>query len=126
MGAVQLSDVTHEGVAAWVSELSDSGLAPATVRQAHRVMSLILSLAIRDGRLARRPADRVPLPRARKAERVFLTTDQVDQLADAAGGYRTTILFLAYTGVRFGELSALRVRYLDLLRRRDEIVAAVA
>ena len=52
--------------------------------------------------------------------------DQVDELADAAGQYRTVILFLAYTGVRFGELSGLRVRRLDLLRRRAEIVEAVA
>lgn len=35
-------------------------------------------------------------------------------------------LFLAYTGVRFGELAALRVRHLDLLRRRATIAEAVA
>lgn len=48
---VRLADVTHEGVAAWVAELSASGLAAATVRQAHRVLSLTFSLAVRDGRL---------------------------------------------------------------------------
>ncbi len=52
--------------------------------------------------------------------------EQVDELADAAGNYRPAIMFLAYTGVRFGELSALRVRRLDLLRRRAAIVEAVA
>jgi integrase len=123
---VPLADVTHEGVAAWVSQLSRSGLAPATVRQAHRVLSLVLSLAVRDGRLARNPADRVPLPRAVRKERVFLTVGQVEELADSAGDYSTVILVLAYTGVRFGELSALRVRRLDLMRRRADIVEAVA
>jgi hypothetical protein len=44
--------------------------------------------------------------------------EQVDQLADAAGDYRAAILFLAYTGVRFGELATLWVRRLDLLHRR--------
>lgn len=123
---VRLADVTHEGVAAWVAELSASGLAAATVRQAHRVLSLTFSLAVRDGRLARNPADHVPLPRAVKNEKVFLTIDQVEELADAAGEYRVVILFLAYTGVRFGELAALRARRLDLIRRRAEIVEAVA
>lgn len=61
-----------------------------------------------------------------KNEKVFLTIDQVEELADAAGEYRVVILFLAYTGVRFGELAALRARRLDLIRRRAEIVEAVA
>ncbi|WP_375497182.1 tyrosine-type recombinase/integrase [uncultured Jatrophihabitans sp.] len=123
---VKLVDVTHEGVAAWVASLTKKGLAPATVRQAHRVFSLALTLAVRDGRLARNPADHVPLPRLVKREKTFLTMDQADELADAAGDYRTVILFLAYTGVRIGELSGLRVRRLDLMRRRAEIVEAVA
>lgn len=122
--AVRLADISHEGVAAWAGELSRSGLAGSTVRQAHRVLSLVLSLAVRDGRLARNPADHVSLPRA--AKRLFLSMEQVDELADAAGDYRSAIMFLAYTGVRFGELSALRVRRLDLLRRRAAIVEAVA
>jgi integrase len=125
-GDVQLADVTHEGVAAWVAELSASGLSAATVRQAHRVLSLAFSLAVRDGRMARNPADHVPLLRAARREKVFLTVDQVELLAEAAGEYRLAILFLAYTGLRFGELSALRVRRLDLMRRRAEIVEAVA
>ena len=125
-GEIRLADVTHEGVAAWIADLTASGLSAATVRQVHRVLSLTFSLAVRDGRLARNLADHVPLPRAAKHEKVFLTVDQVEQLADAAGEYRLVILFLAYTGLRFGELSALRVRRLDLMRRRAEIVEAVA
>ncbi len=35
------------------------------------------------------------------------------------------VLFLAYTGVRFGGLAALRVQHLDLARRRARIVASV-
>ena len=112
-------------VRGWVTHLC-SQRSPATVRKIHRVLSLVLSLGVRDGRLARNPADRVPLPRAGKREQVFLTIEQVDQLAEAAGDYRAAILFLAYTGARFGELAALRVRRLDLLHRRAEIVEAVA
>jgi integrase len=118
--------VTHEGIAVWVADLTRSGLAASTVRQAHRVLSMVLSLAVRDGRLARNPADHVPLPRASQRERVFLTIEQVDRLADAASDAGIVILFLAYTGVRFGELAALRVRRLDLLRHRATIAEAAA
>lgn len=38
---------------------------------------------------------------------------------------RLIVLFLAYTGVRFGELAALRVGRLDLLRRRAIIAESV-
>jgi len=42
-------------------------------------------------------------------------------LADAAGPYRTFVLTLAYTGLRWGEATALRVRDVDLDRRRLDV-----
>jgi integrase len=55
-----------------------------------------------------------------------LTHGEVEALADAAGKFRPVILFLAYTGVRFGEMAALRLGQLDLLRRRATLSEAVA
>ena len=48
----------------------------------------------------------------------FLTRGEVETLAIAAGQYRALVLTAAYTGARFGELAALRIDHLDLLRRR--------
>ncbi|WP_091112301.1 tyrosine-type recombinase/integrase [Geodermatophilus dictyosporus] len=123
---VRLADVTYQGVAGWVADLHRSGLSAATVRQVHRVLSLVLTFAVRDGRLARNPATDVPLPGAEGTERVFLARQQVDALAAAAGRRRLVIYFLVYTGVRYGERAALRVRAPDLLRRRALITEAVA
>jgi integrase len=120
-----LSGVTHEGVASWVAGLGASGLSASSIRQTHRVFALLLGLAVRDGRLARNPAAGVPLPRTRRAEQTYLTHAEVDALASAAGEYRLAVLFLAYTGVRFGEMAALRVRHLDLMRRRAVITESV-
>jgi hypothetical protein len=39
--------------------------------------------------------------------------------------YRLVVLFLAYTGVRFGEMAALRVGRIDLARRRAVIAESV-
>jgi len=55
-----------------------------------------------------------------------LTHGRVDALAVAAGDERLAVLFLAYTGVRFGEMAGLRVRNLNLLRRRAHITEAVS
>lgn len=121
-GRVPLTAVRHAEVAGWVTDLR---LAPATVRYVHRVFSLMLDLAVRDGRLATNPATGVRLPRAERAEKRFLTHQQVRDLADAAGPHGTTVLTLAYCGLRWGELSALRVSRLDLMRRRLTVAEAV-
>lgn len=62
--------------------------------------------------------DAVNLPRVTTAERMYLTDEEVHALAHACGEYRLPTLFLAYTGVRFGEMAALRVGRMDFVRRR--------
>ncbi len=57
-GQHRLADASHADVAAWVARFRSHGSAPATVRQTHRVFSLLLALAARDGRIPRNPADK--------------------------------------------------------------------
>ena len=105
----------------WLATLSGHGLSASRVRAAHVVLSQMMKLAVRSGRLARNPAEYAPLPRVHRASKRYLTHDEVDRLAEATGDYRAAVLFLAYTGVRYGELAALRVGRLNLLRRRATI-----
>ena len=121
-GQVRLSAISHADVVAWVAKLVADGYAASTVRQIHRVLSLMLDLAVRDGRLPRNPATGVRLPRAAKGEPVFLTHTQVEQLAEACIDYELFVRVLAYTGMRWGEATAVRVRRLDLMKRRIEVV----
>jgi integrase len=51
--------------------------------------------------------------------------EQVAALAAATGLYGLTVQVLAYTGLRFGELAALRTDRVDLMRRRLEIAESV-
>lgn len=119
----RLSAITHADVVAWVAKLQADGYAAATIRQVHRVLSLMLDLAVRDGRLPRNPATGVRLPRPAKGEPVFLSALQVEQLARACGpDYDLFVRVLAYTGMRWGEATAVRVRRVDLMRRRIEVV----
>jgi integrase len=123
---VPLAEVTYADVATWVQRLAASHLAPASVRYAHRVLSLILDDAVRDGRLARNPATGVRLPRVIERQKLFLSHEQVADLAATARPYGTLINVLAYTGLRWGEAAALRVGRVDLTRRRLEIVEATS
>jgi integrase len=122
-GNVRLASATHAEVQRWLTRLD---LAPASVRKVHRVLSMIMAYAIKDGRLAVNPAAGVSLPRIHQPEKRFLTHKQVADLADACGEeYRLVVLFLAYAGPRWGEMAALRVHRLDFLRRRALLAESV-
>jgi integrase len=118
--------IEHGDIQAWVAELVASGLSPSHVRDVHGVLSGILGLAVRDRRLPSNPADGVDLPRLVKRKRRYLAADQVERLANVAGpDGRLVILILAYCGLRWCELAALRVGSVDFLRRRLLIAEAM-
>jgi integrase len=120
---VPLSRITHSEVSSWVQSLIDEGLAPATVRYSHRVLSLP----------SRRPSamdvwsgtspKAYPSPAVATPKR-FLTHDQV-ALAGACAPYGTLIRVLAYAGLRWGEVVALTAGHVDMRRRRIEVVDAI-
>ena len=123
-GSTPLNKITHADVAEWVSGIR---LSAASVRYVHRVMFLVLELAVRDGRISRNPAAGVRLPKVSHGEKRFLTRDQVFALADAAAQYpilevgqqyRALVVVLGFCGLRWGEAAGLKVGRIDLLRRR--------
>src|SRR4051812_28576128 len=77
--AVNVADVED-----WLSAMTATGLSASSVRQAYRVLSLILDHAVRAGRLARNPATGASLPPARRTEKRFLNHSEVERLAVAA------------------------------------------
>jgi integrase len=128
---VPVGKVTHDGVASWTAGMARTGLSPSRIRQAVYVVAAVCDYAIRTDRLTRNPAHGVKLPRlTRRAERRYLTHAEVTALADAAGRrgvvYARLIRLLAYTGLRWGEVTALRVRDVDLSRRRLDVRRAFA
>lgn len=134
-GARTVGSIRHSEVQTWISELATTATgkakddAPArtasstTVRRAHGVLAGILDVAVRDRRLARNVARDVDLPaKGTTKPRVYLSHKQVQQLADTAPPqHATLVLFLAYTGLRWGEATGLRVRHVDALRRRVKV-----
>lgn len=124
-GAWQLGSVTQSDVSAWIASLVSCGLQPGSVRQIHRVFSLILDAAVADGRIPRNPSARVKLPRQVRGEPRFLSSREVLSLAQAAGKGELVVLTLALTGLRFGELAALRTRRFDARRRRLTVSESV-
>ncbi len=59
-------------------------------------------------------------------QRGYLDHAQVELLARSIDSNPEVVRFLAYTGVRWGEMAALKVADFDMLRRRVNVVQAVA
>jgi integrase len=114
---VPLVGVVHSRVDDWIANLTKR-MGPSRVRKAHVVLSSILDEAVKDGALARNPAQGVDLPRLPARDHRYLTHAEVRSLAEAAGDYSTLIWVLATCGLRFGEAAALRASSVDLLRNR--------
>lgn len=115
-GARGVGTIRHSEAQTWVSEMSRTMSATSTLR-AYGILAGILDTAVKDRRLASNPARGLTLPKKASKSKVYLTHAQVQQLADAST-YPTLVLFLAYTGLRWGEATGLRVKHLDALRRR--------
>ncbi|EID15303.1 integrase [Mycolicibacterium phlei RIVM601174] len=121
-----LGDIRPTAVQQWMTDLGrgTGDLKPvgaAVVQRTHYVLSSILADAVRDNLIARNPAAGIKLPRTSRKRPLYLTHEQVADLAAAAGEYEGLVLLLAYTGMRWGEAVGLRVHDLDLLRKRASI-----
>lgn len=128
LAALTVGTLRRSDVETWVHDLAAAGLAPRTVKKAFDFLSSCLTAAVYDGAVTVNPCKGVRLPRAAKTEMRWLTPDEVeraasaiDQRAEAAGFYSAVVLFLAFTGLRFGEMARLRVGDVDVVNGRVRV-----
>ena len=86
---------------------------------------MVFDYAIRDGRTRANPCAGVELPSGASPEMLFLSAGEVRALVEAVdrcsqgrrcgnGTYGLLVEFAAFTGLRAGEIAALRIRDVDL------------
>ncbi|MCC4907764.1 site-specific integrase [Microbacterium sp. cx-59] len=120
-GARELTSIHKSEVQAWVSDLA-TRKSRSVVMRALGVLAGVIDMAVDDQRIATNPARNLrTLPQRSVAKpRVYLTHEQVHILATNSA-HPTLVLVLAYTGLRWGEATALRVRHVSPARRRFSI-----
>ncbi len=116
-GPVRVGDVEFTAVQQWVSELGARRSA-TVVKRALGVLSAVLNDALRDRRISSNPCVGVKTARKVPKRPEYLSHGQVAALAAAAGKHEAVVLVLGYCGLRWGEMAGLRVRDVDLHRRR--------
>jgi integrase len=115
LGDLTLADVTPARVRSWRKELLDGGLSGVTAAKAYRLLKAILNTAVDDELIRRNPCRIKGAGNEPSPERPTITIEQVFVIAQhVRPWFRTLVLLAAFTGLRWGELLALRRRHLDL------------
>lgn len=132
LGDIELGKLTPSLLRAWLSGLAQKAgghgkpLAAASVNQAYRTLNRLLTAAVEDELLGRNPLRAIKPPPSVPEPMRFLSHDDVAGLVNAIDRrYRALVLVASYTGLRAGELMALRRKHVDLLRRTITVVEQV-
>lgn len=117
-GDTAIGGVKNEDVQDWIDELARKGYSRTSIMRDYGILLGVLDRAVRERKIPAHAARGVDLPGKAPKPRRYLTHSQVDALATASGDNSVIVLALAYTGMRWGEMAGLRVRHVDLARRR--------
>ena len=127
LGSTPLRQLEASSVRAWYGKLSGpAGPGQVTAAKCYRLLRAICTTAVDDNLIARNPCSIRGAGQERSSERPMFTLAQVQALVDAVEDrWRALILLAAWTGLRIGELSALRREHLDLETGTVSVKAAV-
>jgi integrase len=116
LGAVELVALTPAQVRSWRAGLLAGDVGASTVAQAYRLLRAVMNTALDDELIRGRNPCRIKgADKEHAAERPVASVEQVYSIADASKAWhRALVLMAAMTGLRWGELMALRRRHLDL------------
>jgi integrase len=106
---VMIADITPGLVRAWRAELVAGGTTTTMIAKAYRLLHAVLNTALDDELIRRNPCRIRGAGEAHTPERPVATVAQVLDLAGRVPArFRALILLAAFTGLRYGELAALR------------------
>ena len=118
LGPTPLCDLTRPRVEALLSDLKRKGSPSATIRGVRATLSAVLQAAVERGYLERNPVHGIRLreTEAKKERRIYSTSEVRMLLAELPEPCRTIVFLAVLTGMRIGEILALRWKRVDLLR----------
>ena len=125
IGILRLTEVRPVHVQRVLDDALASGLSARSVLQVHRIMHAAFRQAIRWQMLAMNPSDGVTPPKAETPDLTTPTAEQISDLLDAVSdAFRPAIAVLAGTGLRRGEVAALRWEGVDLDSARPSLIVS--
>jgi integrase len=127
LGDVELGRLAPARIRTWHASLLKAGKpGRPTTAKTYRLLRTILATAVEDELLTRNPCTLKGAGVERTPERPVAAIEQVYALADAVDPcFRALVLTATFTGLRLGELRALRRSNLDLLHATVRVVEQI-
>ncbi|WP_106398884.1 tyrosine-type recombinase/integrase [Actinocorallia populi] len=118
-GSMRMVEIMPSDVRAWVKDQHDRGLSPTTIRLNKSILSGIFTTALNDQITSLHPCKGVKTPTIAKKPLRIVTPEEFDKLYFALPTEDARLLAetAIESGMRWGELTELRVKDLDLLSR---------
>jgi len=117
-GDQPMAEILPSIVQDWVTAAMSSGLSPTSVTKYHVMLHSVFKRAVRDRVILTNPCEGTELPKIPPRKTRILTPDEYDQLlATIPDRFQLLVMTDIETGLRWGELIALRPRHIDFLRR---------
>ena len=127
LGSKPLQKVSRLDIEAWHTALRNGGLAARTVGHAHRLLGKALGDAERDGLVVKNVCKLQKAPKVAASEMAIVqdVPGFVSRLREAAGRLYVPAILALFTGMRLGEVLALRERSFKLDKGAIEVREAL-
>jgi integrase len=124
-GQMPLSRIMPSTIQEWVNQASQpskdgkrKALAPRSIAKYHVMLHSVFARAVRDRLIAFNPCEDTELPKVVARKTRTLTPEEFTSLlTEIPARFKALVMTDIETGLRWGELVALRPRHIDFLRR---------
>jgi len=139
-GYLPINQITKSAVQIWVKGLSEEkGLKPGTVKLCYGLLAELLAEAVEQRLIPKTPCRKIALPRKVKAEKKYLTIEQLPAVIEAMKQRRlelankgkptpdlsAAVFVAAYCSLRWGEIFGLKREHLDIQARELSVVGSL-
>jgi integrase len=125
-GKLPMGKILPSQIQRWVTDATETGLSAASVRKYHTMLSSIFQRALHDRVVTFNPCEHTELPKVIKKKAHTLTPAEYEAILGALPEqYRLMVETAIDTGLRWGELIALKPRHLDLFKRKLSVEETV-
>lgn len=114
-GSMRMIDILPEHVREWITNLQGKDVSPATIKHLRMILSVIFTTALNDQVIFIHPCKGVKTPTVPVQTRMIITPEQFDAIYQALPDAEAQLLIETNieSGLRWGELTELRVKDLD-------------